>query len=349
MLLAVSIGDPNGIGPEVALRAALDPTVRAVGTAVLVGPVATLQHHADRLQQRVDLVPVRSWDEARAAAPSPGRAIVIEAGLDAIADRPGTVAAEAGALSMRSVAAACDACLAGAADAMVTAPISKEAIALGGYDFPGHTEFLAERTGASPLMILATERLPAFFGSGPLRVALVTAHVPLAAAPALVTEAAVLAKIGLLARALQGDFGCRRPRIAVLGLNPHAGDGGVLGREDLDRIRPAIEAARSVGLDVEGPIPADGFFGRQRYRQVDGVLAMTHDQGLAPFKALATGAGVNVTAGLPIVRTSPDHGTAFDLAGQGAADPASMAEALRIAARIAARRTVKRVDETTSR
>ena len=321
-----------------ALRAALDPTVRAAGTAVLVGPAATLQRHADRLQQQVRLVRVGSWDEAREANPSPGHVLVYEAGLEAAPDRPGAITAEAGALAMQSVAAACDACLAGDADAMVTAPISKEAIALAGYDFPGHTEFLAERTGAAPLMILATERLPAYFGSGPLRVALVTAHVPLADAPALVTEQAVQAKIELFARALRDDFGCARPRIAVLGLNPHAGDGGVLGREDLDRIRPAVETARSVGLDAEGPLPADGFFGRQRYRQVDGVLAMTHDQGLAPFKALATGAGVNVTAGLPIVRTSPDHGTAFDLAGRSKADPASMAEALRIAARIAARR-----------
>ena len=338
MLLAVSIGDPNGIGPEVALRAALDPTVRAVGTAVLVGPVAVLRRHADRLAQRVDLIPVGSWEEARAAAPSPGRVLVFEAGLAAVADAPGEIRAEAGALAMRSVSAACDACLAGDVDAMVTAPISKEAILLGGYDFPGHTEFLAERTGAAPLMILATEKLPAFFGSGPLRVALVTAHVPLAQAPALVTEASVGEKVALFARSLQADFGCASPRIAVLGLNPHAGDGGVLGREDIDQIRPAIEAAQAAGIAAAGPFPADAFFGRQRYREVDGVLAMTHDQGLAPFKALATGAGVNVTAGLPIVRTSPDHGTAFDLAGQARADPASMAEALRIAARIAARR-----------
>jgi 4-hydroxythreonine-4-phosphate dehydrogenase len=239
---------------------------------------------------------------------------------------------------MQSVAAACDACLAGHADAVVTAPISKEAIQRAAYDFPGHTEFLAERTGAAPLMILATERLPAFFGSGPLRVALVTAHVPLAQAPALITRDAVLGKIRLFAEALRRDFGCARPRVAVLGLNPHAGDGGVLGREEIDHIRPAIEAAQADGIDAIGPLPADGFFGRQHYREADGVLAMTHDQGLAPFKALATGAGVNVTAGLPIVRTSPDHGTAFDLAGTGTADPASMAEALRIAARIAARR-----------
>ena len=338
MLLAVSIGDPNGIGPEVALRAALDPTVRAVGTAVLVGPAAVLQRHADRLAQRVHLMPVASWADARRAAPSPGSVLILEADLPAVPDEPGAIRADAGGLAMQSVAAACDACLAGHADAMVTAPISKAAIALADYAFPGHTEFLAERTGARPLMILATEKLPAFFGSGPLRVALVTAHVPLAEAPALVTAASVGEKIALLARSLQADFGCECPRIAVLGLNPHAGDGGVLGREDLDQIRPAIDAARTAGIDADGPFPADAFFGRQRYRAVDGVLAMTHDQGLAPFKALATGAGVNVTAGLPIVRTSPDHGTAFDLAGQARADPASMAEALRIAARIAARR-----------
>jgi 4-hydroxythreonine-4-phosphate dehydrogenase len=171
--------------------------------------------------------------------------------------------------------------------------------------------------------------------SGALRVALVTTHLPLREVAAAVTAEAVLGKLRHLDASLRQDFGIARPRIAVLGLNPHAGDGGVLGTEERDVLAPALAEAARQGLDASGPHPADAFFGRRGYERHDAVLAMYHDQGLAPFKALAQGAGVNVTLGLPIVRTSPDHGTAFDIAGQGLADPASFLAAAHLAADLA--------------
>ncbi|HYG69926.1 MAG TPA: 4-hydroxythreonine-4-phosphate dehydrogenase PdxA, partial [Anaeromyxobacteraceae bacterium] len=243
---------------------------------------------------------------------------------------PGRVTAEGGAQAMAAVARGCDLCTEGAARALVTAPISKEAIQQAGYAFPGHTEFLAARTGAARYAMMLV--------SGGLRVALVTIHVPLAAVPGLVTHARILETLETVDAALRRDFGIAAPRLAVLGLNPHAGDGGVIGREEIETVGPAVEEARSRGLDARGPSAADGFFGQRLDRAVDAVVAMYHDQGLAPFKALAMGAGVNVTCGLPIVRTSPDHGTAFAIAGRGAADFGSMKAALLLAAEVAERR-----------
>ncbi len=315
--LALTLGDPNGIGPEVVLKAVADPGLRDRTEPVVVGSEAVLRVHAERLGLRVppDLA---VWEVA------PGEAPAVEWG---------ETTADAGRLAMRAVERAVDACLAGEADAVVTAPISKEAIARAGYRVPGHTEFLAERTGAEGVvMMLVDPRVPG------LRVALVTTHLPVRAVAAAVTPEAVLGTLRRLDRALRLDFGIDAPRIAVLGLNPHAGDGGVIGTEDRDVVEPALDAARAGGLDVPGPFPADAFFGRRGFERHDAVLAMYHDQGLAPFKALAMGGGVNVSAGLPIVRTSPDHGTGFDIAGRGLADASSFRAAAGLAAEIARRR-----------
>ena len=209
---------------------------------------------------------------------------------------------------------------------------------MAGYAVPGHTEFLQQRTGApSVVMVLAAD-----LEAGPLRVALVTIHVPVAAVPGLVSKERIGTTCRTLAAALARDLGIDEPRLAALGLNPHAGDGGVIGREEIEVVAPAVEALRDEGLHVDGPFPADAFFGRGAWRGVDAVVAMYHDQGLAPFKALAQGVGVNVTLGLPIVRTSPDHGTAFDVAGRGVADASSMLAAIRLAADMAARRASAR-------
>lgn len=235
---------------------------------------------------------------------------------------------------MRAVTAACDLCIEGAVDGMVTAPLSKEAIQRAGYAFPGHTEFLQQRTGAETVVMVLASQLEA----GPLRVALVTIHVPVAAVPKLVTADRVVEIGQTLAEALGQDFGIEVPRLAVLGLNPHAGDGGVIGLEEVEVLEPALETLRQLEVAVEGPFPADAFFGRASWRRYDAVLAMYHDQGLAPFKALAQGGGVNVSLGLPIVRTSPDHGTGFDIAGRGLADARSTVEAVRMAAAMARRR-----------
>jgi len=199
-----------------------------------------------------------------------------------------------------------------------------------GFNVPGHTEFIASRckTGTFTMMMVA----------GELRVGLVTAHVPLREVPDGVTEGAILQKSEIILQSLQNDFGVERPRLAVLGLNPHAGDGGVIGEEEETVIRPAVAKIRAGGHLVFGPFPADGFFASRKFTQFDAVLAMYHDQGLAPFKVLSFNSGINFTAGLPVVRTSPDHGTAFDIAGEGKASPDSMRNALYAAIDISRRR-----------
>jgi 4-hydroxythreonine-4-phosphate dehydrogenase len=217
----------------------------------------------------------------------------------------------------------------GRLDALVTAPICKEGFHEAGIPFPGHTEFLAALT--------KTRRFAMMLFGGPLRVVLVTRHIPLSEVPQCLTRGKVLEAIRLTAEALPW-LGCRRARVAVCGLNPHAGEGGLLGREELTVIGPAVESARREGLRVFGPLPADTVFHAAAHGSFDAVVAMYHDQGLAPLKLIAFESGVNVTLGLPIVRTSPDHGTAFDIAGKNRADPSSMIEAVRNAIFLARRR-----------
>ena len=326
-LLALTLGDPNGVGPEVVLKAAADARVREAARVVAVGSGAVLADQARRLGLEGVL---------GGSAGHPALSVIDTGGpqTGGAGYAWGETTAEGGAQAVAAVARACDLCLGGAADGLVTAPLSKEAIARAGFAFPGHTEFLQERTGAETVvMALVSET-----ARGPLRVALVTIHVPVSAVAGLVTRGRVETTCRTLAATLRDDLGVASPRLAVLGLNPHAGDGGVLGGEEGAVIRPALDALRADGLDVDGPFPADAFFGRATWTRFDAVVAMYHDQGLAPFKAIAQGAGVNVTLGLPVVRTSPDHGTAFDLAGRGGADPSSMVEAVLLAAQMAGRR-----------
>ncbi|MDE6085053.1 MAG: 4-hydroxythreonine-4-phosphate dehydrogenase PdxA, partial [Muribaculaceae bacterium] len=210
----------------------------------------------------------------------------------------------------------------GEIDVLVTAPINKKNIQGPHFDFPGHTEYLqhcSDDPDADALMILFNDRL---------RIALVTTHLPIAEIAQAITVDSVSSKLKKFYQSLEKDFGLTHPRIAVLALNPHAGDGGVIGKEEEEVIIPAIEKARKEGVNCFGPYAADGFFGAEQYRSFDGVLAMYHDQGLAPFKTLAMDNGVNFTAGLPFVRTSPDHGTGYDIAGKGTASEVSMREAI---------------------
>ena len=325
--LALTLGDPNGIGPEIVLRAAGDAGLREIARLVAVGPAAILEAQAEAL----GLGPVARVDRFDAEAPEAALAVIDTGGGAAF--EWGRTTAAGGRHAIDAVARAADACASGEADAMVTAPLSKEAIHLAGVEFPGHTEFLQDRTGASDVVMV----LAADLARGPLRVALATIHEPVRRVAELVTPERLATVLGTLDRGLRQRLGIESPRIAVLGLNPHAGDGGVIGTEDLSVVAPAIEAARARGLDASGPFPADAFFGRAAWARFDAVLAMYHDQGLAPFKALAMGGGVNLTLGLPIVRTSPDHGTAFDIAGKGVADASSFAEAVRLAAEMASR------------
>ncbi|GAB5535614.1 MAG: 4-hydroxythreonine-4-phosphate dehydrogenase PdxA [Rubricoccaceae bacterium] len=329
-LLAITLGDPNGIGPEVVLKAARDPRARSVTRLVAVGSAVVLRDQAERL----GLGPV-----ATVASPSDTVPEGTLAVWDAFADLPasyawGETTIAGGHQAVQAVTAAIEACVQGDVDGMVTAPLSKEAINRAGYSFPGHTEFLQEQTDTETVVMVLASDLP----TGALRVALVTIHVPVSAVAELVTSDRIVEVARTLEAALRTDLGIESPTLAVLGLNPHAGDGGVLGREEIEILGPALERLRQLEVAVEGPFPADAFFGRASWARCDAVLAMYHDQGLAPFKALAMGGGVNVTFGLPIVRTSPDHGTGFDIAGQGIADPGSMVEAIRLAATMAQRR-----------
>ncbi len=321
--IAITPGDPNGIGPEVALKAAR--VARNEGIAVvLVGDGALWLQQAMRLGLDDQPIPL----DAAAGA--------LSLSLDE-QDVLAEPSAEGGRVALEAIERAGAGCLAGEFAAMVTAPISKESIHLAGSPFPGHTELLAARAGAGAVtMMLVREMAPV------LRVALVTTHVPLRDVAALVTAARVEETLRDVDAALRADWGTPAPRLAMLGLNPHAGDGGVIGDEEVEQIMPALERCRATGIDVDGPFPADAFFGRASWQRFDAVVACYHDQGLTPFKALAQGAGVNVTCGLPFVRTSPDHGTAFDLAGKGRADESSMVEAIRLAARLAAHRYGRR-------
>lgn len=327
--IAISMGDANGVGPEVILKCLADERMHRFMRPVIVGSASAMEQHMTALgigggvYRVVDHLDRDAWngDETLLLDVRPGKSFNVALG---------EIDAEAGKLAMESVAAAVDLCREGKTDAMVTAPISKEAISRGGYQDPGHTEFIARRTGASAHTMMMV--------SDTVRVGLVTGHVAVWDVPRGVTREAILEKVEIIDASLRDDFGITRPKIAVLGLNPHAGDGGIMGKEEVDAIIPAIKEACERGRLVFGPFPADGFFAIGGYRLYDAVLAMYHDQGLIPFKTLAFESGVNFTAGLPVVRTSPDHGTAFNIAGEGRASPASMRSAIYVAIDVARRR-----------
>jgi len=329
-LLALTMGDPCGIGPETIARAV---AAQATGPAVVIGDVAVLRR---AVAQCGLLLPVAQLDEPGDALQVPPDCIAVwqPPGLPpGLAALPmGQVRAEAGAAAARCIEAGADLALRGAVAALVTAPIHKEALAAAGVDFPGHTEMLQAAAGGVPVrMMLANDEL---------RVVLVTIHVALRRAIELLDFDGVLQTLRIAHRAAAA-WGQAAPRIAVAGLNPHAGEGGLFGDEEIRFIAPAVAAARAEGIDAHGPFAPDTVFMRARngpgHRgEFDLVVAMTHDHGLIPVKYLGVEQGVNVTLGLPFVRTSPDHGTAFDIAGSGRADASSLVAALRMARRLAA-------------
>ena len=323
-----SIGDPHGIGPEIILKSFLN--LDGSGHSFLVaGSYRVMEYYRDTLDLPVELELVENATAQVRCGILPVLSIAEPENI-----LPGTISADAGKLAMDSLHAAAELCRDDLCDALVTAPIHKEAIALAGCGEKGHTGFLGNMFGIpSPTMMFydpVTE----------LKVALATIHEPLERVPGLIRKMNLDAFLTILAASLKIDFGIAQPRIAVLGLNPHASDGGVMGCEEQDTIRPCIERL-SDNLQVEGPFPADGFFGSKMYHNYDIVVAMYHDQGLLPFKVLAFDTGVNVTLGLPIVRTSPDHGTGFNIAGKGIASERSCYEATLLAITIARNRNKK--------
>ena len=340
-VIAITTGEPAGIGPEISLAAAATLASKHPGiTTVLLGDAAMLVERAARAGLRLDIVEWRSEHGDRLRSGGEAAAIAVIDHRLAVACIPGVLDPRNG----RYVLSLIDAAIAGAVekrfDAIVTAPVQKSTINDAGIAFTGHTEYLAEKTGtARVVMMLAGDTRTggeAGGASAMLRVALATTHLALADVPGAISTANLVETLTILDRDLRGKFGIARPRILVTGLNPHAGEGGYLGREEIDVIAPAIEAARALGIDARGPFPADTLFQPRYLDQCDAVLAMYHDQGLPVLKYATFGRGVNITLGLPIIRTSVDHGTALDLAGDpGKAakiDAGSMIAAVELAA-----------------
>ena len=330
MTVAITSGEPAGVGPELCLRIVeRDWPVRLV----VLGDIELMRSRAAALGSSVQIVPFDA-----AVAPVPGVVEVVHLPL-AHPSLPGKLDPANGAYVLRLLDQAIEGCVSGRFAAMVTAPVHKGVICegLGAHDtmpFTGHTEYLAEHTG--------TPRVVMMLVGGGLRVALVTTHLPLAAVPAAITPQALEETLRIVHADLVHHFGLKSPRILVAGLNPHAGEGGHMGREEIDVIIPVLERLRAQGMQLIGPLPADTVFVPHTLAHGDAVLAMYHDQGLPVLKHASFGGGVNVTLGLPIIRTSVDHGTALDLAGTGRADAGSLFAAIELAIDMAAARATAR-------
>jgi 4-hydroxythreonine-4-phosphate dehydrogenase len=314
--VGITQGDINGVGMEVILKTFENATMFDLCTPVLYGSVKAVAYHRKTLNLPTNFTPVRS-----AADAVHNRLYVVNTREEEIKIELGTPSAEAGTAAREALELAIEEYKKGLIDVLVTAPIHKQTISGEEFPYHGHTEYLEARTGegAKSLMILL---------KGGLRVALATTHIPISAVPTALTKDLIKEKIRILNHSLQKDFGIGRPRIAVLALNPHAGDGGLIGTEEQDFIIPALAEVKADKILAFGPFPADGFFGSDHFMDFDAILAMYHDQGLAPFKALVMDEAINFTAGLPLVRTSPAHGTAYDIAGKGTASPASFRQAV---------------------
>lgn len=319
VVVGISIGDVNGIGPEVIIKALNNSMILTDCTPVIYGSTKILNYYRKK---------VHAGEFNYQAAPSidnikPRKINVINVWKEDVELNVGQVAELGGKYALQSLDNATKDLAAGKIDVLVTAPISKDAMSKTGFKFPGHTEYLADMAGQEEALMLMV--------AGNLRVGLVTSHIALKDVPTTITIDKVQDKLRAFNQSLKKDFGIRKPKIAVLGLNPHAGENGKMGEEEKEVISPAINRAKNDGVMAFGPYPADSFFGSSNRANFDGVLAMFHDQGLSGFKAIAFDQGVNFTAGLPIVRTSPDHGTAFDIAGKDMASGESMRHAIYLA------------------
>lgn len=318
--IGITLGDINGIGAEIILKTFYELEMLELCTPVIYGSTKVMNYYRQILHiDKFNFQPIRQVQSNL----QPKKVYLVEVmeGLDRV--ELGKVSESAGKAAAAALQMATQDLKSGLIDAIVTAPIHKEAMKLGGFEFPGHTEYLTHTYNAKETML--------FMVHEEVRVGLVTGHLPLQNVAAQLTTEKILKKIQLMHETLMVDMNIQKPRIAVLGLNPHAGENGTIGKEEVDSILPAIQQAKKANILAMGAFPADGFFGSGAYKNFDGILAMYHDQGLIPFKVLAFGGGVNYTAGLPIVRTSPDHGTAFDIAGKNKANPDSFRQALFLA------------------
>ena len=317
--IGISHGDINGIGYEVIMKTLMDARMLEMCTPIVYGSPKVAAYHRKALNMNnFNFNNIQNASEA-----DPRRANIINCIDDNIRVELGKSSEIAGEASFMALDSAVNDLKNGEIDALVTAPINKDNIQSEKFNFPGHTEFLAEQFDTKNYLMLMVSEM--------MKIGVVTSHVPLSKVSSLITKEAILSKLRIISSSLEQDFSIKKPRIAVLGLNPHAGDGGLLGSEEKEIIIPAIERAKQEGILALGPYPSDGFFGAGDYVKFDAVLAMYHDQGLTPFKLASFDKGVNYTAGLPFIRTSPAHGTAFDIAGEDKASPDSFRQALYLA------------------
>ncbi len=319
ILAGISHGDINGIGYEVIIKALSDPMITDICTPIVYGSPKVAAYHRKALNiNNFNFNNIRTADEAHAK-----KANMINCSDDDVRVELGKSTQQGGEAAIESLTRAVDDLKEGKIDVLVTAPIDKHNVQSESFHFNGHTDFLKMKAGVEEALM--------FMISESMRIGIATDHIPLSKVPGLITVDLIVKKIRLMNRSLIQDFGIRKPRIAILGLNPHAGDNSLLGTEERDVITPAIEKVQRDGILAFGPFPADGFFGAGSFAKFDGILAMYHDQGLTPFKALSFDSGVNFTAGLPFIRTSPGHGTAFAIAGKGEASENSFRQALYLA------------------
>ena len=316
--IAITAGDINGVGYEIILKSLINPHICEICRPIVYGNAKVARQHMQTMDEEYRNIQWNIIQDPKQA--KDGRLNLITCYGDETPVQLGVSTTEAGQASLKSLQRACQDLKNGLVHAIVTAPINKDNIQSDDFRYSGHTEFLTQQfgEGKDSLMMMISDRM---------RVALVCNHTPIAKVAETITEERILSKLAVLNETLKKDFSCRKPRIAVLALNPHAGDNGLIGEEETNIIRPAVAKAQEQDIWAFGPYSADGFFGAGQYNHFDAVLAMYHDQGLAPFKALDM-SGVNFTAGLPVVRTSPDHGTAYSLAGKNEADATSMLHAI---------------------
>jgi len=317
--IGITQGDINGVGYEVILKTFANPTMFELCTPIIYGSPKVAAYHRKAFELPTNFSIVNSASDAQE-----GRLSIVNCSNDEVKVEFAKADPESGKAALAALEKAVQEYKEGLIDVIVTAPINKHTIQSEEFSFPGHTEYIEEKLGESQkaLMILM---------KGDFRVALVTGHMPVSQIASHITKEAITEKIAIFHESLKRDFGISSPRIAVLSLNPHAGDSGLLGKEEEEVIAPAMQEMIEKGIQCFGPYPADGFMGSDNYTHFDGILAMYHDQGLAPFKALAMDEGVNFTAGLPVVRTSPAHGTAYDIAGKGVATENSFRQAVYVA------------------
>lgn len=327
--IGITLGDLNGIGPEVVIKALADNRLLQMITPVIYGSTKVLSFYRKQMNmEEFNYSHVKSGGQF-----FPKTINVVNCWDELIEINPGKPSPESARGALLSLQKAVEEVREGIIDAFVTGPIDKNTIHGEAFPFTGHTEYLTHEFKATESLMLLTGQ--------ELRVGLVTEHVPLKEVPGLISKERVELKIRLLELSLKNDFNISKPKIAVLGLNPHAGDEGLIGSEENETIRPVIIDLKNKGKLVFGPFPADGFFAAGQYKKYDGVIAMYHDQGLIPFKSLSFESGVNFTAGLPVIRTSPDHGTAYNIAGKNLADEGSMRQAIYLAADIVKHRATQ--------